>query len=306
MAAPVLAPVLLTLGTASLARRWSQPSVEDIHRWISSEELHKVPSGADTLDRCSRLLAFDTVFSLAPTIILVVTAVLLVPAVVTAWRAGAEARLGKGSSRAAITCFLLGIAALASTRAHRADRVQVLAACTERDDPRNMHWVDASTVDLHGVEVESCSSPPAWADSHDLVLGTTFQLAANGELHQFQPGSLPHGPTFDAHRSFARDAEWYGRPGISLYVDEATPVPVLRGVLEAAREADVEAVLLLGVSTLSGEFATIGPWRRRIYCGLGVLRFDDPTRNIHEFEGFADLATAASVDGGLHLELAPP
>lgn len=82
-------------------------------------------------------------------------------------------------------------------------------------------------------------------------------------------------------------------------------MPVLAEILEALRDAKIETVLLLGTSTISGEFATLGPWRQRVHCTLGVLHFNDPERNIDEFESFAELAAAASVDGGLYLQLTP-
>jgi hypothetical protein len=269
VALPLIVPMLLTLRTALLARRWTQDTLEDIHRWISDEKLIGIDDCFGTLEPCSRLLAFDTVFTLAPVLILGATTLLLMPAMLEAYRAGAQGRVGKGWSRAAIVCFLLGVAALASTRAHRLDRAQVLSECSERKDPRNMQWLDTAPVDLHGIEVAPCMSPRAWAHIHDLHLGDTYGVLANGDIWRsdYSPELASPGEVFNED-FWRRDATPV------LYVDERVTLSVLEDVLEPARSIGIESVLLIGTSTISGELRTIGPWRRRVQCGLELRRLD--------------------------------
>jgi hypothetical protein len=275
MALPVIVPMLLTLGTALLARRWTQDTLEDIHRWTSDERLIGIGDCFGTLEPCSLLLAFDSVFTLAPVVILGVTACLLMPAMLEAWRAGARGqvgKLGKGWSRAAIVCFLLGAAALASTRAHRLDRAQVLAECTERDDPRNQHWTHAIPIDLHGTEVAHCMSPSAWVELHDLNLSRIHGVYANGDLVWISSYSPEQRLALD--EVFTDDFDRPGDTTLVLYVDQRTPKSVLNDVLESARAIGIESVLLLGSSTISGELETVGPWQRRVQCGIELLHLD--------------------------------
>jgi hypothetical protein len=66
MALPLAVPLVLGLGTALLTRRWSQDALERIHELLSDAELENYPlSCFGDLEPCSRLLAFDTVFSAA-------------------------------------------------------------------------------------------------------------------------------------------------------------------------------------------------------------------------------------------------
>jgi hypothetical protein len=271
VALPLIVPMLLTLRTAMLTRRWTQDTLEDIHRWISDEKLIGIDDCFGTLEPCSRLLAFDTVFTLAPVLILGATTLLLMPAMVEAYRAGARGRVGKGWSRAAIVCFLLGAAALASTQTHRLDRAQVLTECTERKDPRNEHWLDAPPVDLHGIEVAPCMPPPAWAHIHELYLGRTYGVLENGDLWRSHhiPERVEPGEVFN-------EDDWDRNRGTTpvLYVDERVTPSVLENVLEPARSVGIDSVLLIGTSTISGELRTIGPWQRRVQCGLELVRLD--------------------------------
>jgi hypothetical protein len=269
VALPLIVPMLLTLGAALLTRRWTQDTLEDIHRWISDERLIGIGDCLGTLVPCSRLLAFDTVFTLAPVLILGATALLLMPAMVEAYRAGAKGRVGKGWSRAAIVCFLLGAAALASTQAHRLDRAQVLTECIERKDPRNEHWLDAPPGDLHGIEVAPCMPPPAWAHIHELYLGGTYGVLENGDI--WRPNHFPE--RVEPGEVFNEDS-WGRHATPVLYVDERVTPSVLEDVLEPARSIGIESVLLIGTSTISGELRTIGPWQRRVQCGLELRRLD--------------------------------
>jgi hypothetical protein len=150
------------------------------------------------------------------------------------------------------------------------------------------------------MRVEPCISPPAWAAANERGLELAHELHSSGEFGY--AGGSPREPRGLVHViGFPRHSDAV----LPLNVEEHTPMSVLTEVLDALRDAKIKSVLLLGTSTISGEFATLGPWRRRVHCVLGVLHFDDPERNIGEFEGFAELAAAASVDGGLHLELTP-
>jgi hypothetical protein len=65
----------------------------------------------------------------------------------------------------------------------------------------------------------------------------------------------------------------------------------------ARRDAEFDGVLLLGTSTLSGEFATLGAWRRRVHCDTGYLRFEAPERQLVEIESFGELALATAARG---------
>jgi hypothetical protein len=303
---PVIVPVLLALGAAQLARRWSQDTLVAIHQRVSQATLKSLANCVGDLEPCSRLLAFDTVFPLAAKVIVIATLLLLGPALVVVWRSGSETRLAKGWSRAAIACFLLGAIALAWTQAHRDDRAQVMAACAKRDEPQNIQWPNTSSLDVHGVKADPCLSPTASASENGIDIDAAFRISARGELVEFWYEE-PEQPATEPGELFDDDHRWERDRSISLYVDESTPVPVLAEFLDSAREAGVRSALLLGSGTISGEFATLGPWRLRVLCGLGMVRLDGQAdRTIHEFGSVAELAAAAAVEGGVGLETRPP
>lgn len=294
---PVVVPLVLTLGIGLLARRWTQATLVDIFEWFSEIELEYRPGDFDDLLPCSRLLVFDTVFSLACVMLLAITTALLVPALRVTWRAKGSTRLGGGWSSLAVVCFILGASALLYTRAHRSDRSLALDACAAREEPRNRHWL-VSPVEFHASEVEVCVSVPEWAHINEAHLGVGYRVHPDGKVADFWPGVWEDDPDDVVDMSQAR-------PVIPLYVDTTTPIRVLAEVLATAHDAGVEAVLLLGTSTISGELATVGPWRRRVHCAIGVLELGGTEQDLHEFESVAELAGMVSRDGVLGVALDP-
>ncbi|MCA9697078.1 MAG: hypothetical protein KC431_06115 [Myxococcales bacterium] len=297
LALPVLVPVAVTLAGASLVGNRQAAVLEQLHGWLSDAELGYA---GDELGDCARLLALETVGSAIALVLVVASVALLVLAAVVIWRTRRDgSRLGRGWRIAALVCFGLGVVAVTATRGHRADRRQALVSCAQDRVPIRSYWFDTAPDASRGMPAEPCVSPRELAEIHDLNFAGFFQLRASGQLIEegglrfVEPSRAFHGVLAD--EPFPPESHF----AISLHVARTAPMSALAEVLVAAREANVKEVLLLGSGEISGEFETIGPWRRHIQCGLGVLHFDAPQRHLSEYRSLAELAAAASAPGGL-------
>lgn len=310
---PLALPLLIGLATATLVHDLYQDWFgELVYGLFSSESLDTCHG---LLSPCSHMLGFDELRNLAASLIVAATLIALVPSARAAWRAGQHgARLGKGWSGAALVCFVAGAVALLWTRAHREDRAQLLAECargraTHADWCEQTSLFDVSPNELQGVDIEGCD-PTSEFEVFDWSSDTDFQLFATGEISELsRPGreselldsaALREQLERSASRTLIGDAA-----AVTVFVDERTPLPTLAEILRDMDDVGIEVVLLLGSHTLSGEFATLGPWRRRVHCRLGFLRLDARGHGLDEFEGFTEVAIAASAEGRAGLRVNP-
>lgn len=306
---PLVLPVLVGLATATLMHPYYQDWLEDVYRLLSSElPLDARLNCHDVLVPCSHVHILDTVRIFSVSLVVAVTLIALVPSARAVWRAGeVGARLGNGWCGAALVCFITGTAALLATRAHRADRGQLVADCARG----RVTWCertilfDVTPSELQGVELESCDRIAEF-ETFAVSDGTTFQLFETGDLSELsRPDTQPEllGPAALRERLATRVVAAQFGGAVGLLVDTRTQLSALTDTLRPMKEVGVEVVLLLGNHTLSGELATLGPWRRRVHCRLGFLRFDDFGRNLEEFEDFTALAMAASAAGPAGLRI---
>jgi hypothetical protein len=227
-----------------------------------------------------------------------------------------------GWSAAALGCFGLGLLAMIATRPYVHDRAMTLAVCEtaeyvnwgfgpQRVWPR--HPGNPTSTELRAVRPRECAS--------GLWIGFGFQLFEDGTLTEIpfsrrwktvdewlDSGESPTGldpEQLRAALTYPRElAEGREEPiAIALYADGRTPVVVSREHLEVIRDAGVDEILLLGQATITGELATVGSWRYRVFCPLGRVRFGEATHQLDEFEAWADLAAAAAGPEPLRLAL---
>jgi hypothetical protein len=324
--APLALPLVIALSFGVLVSGYFVDVLADLHQMVSDVPLYSVPYFCTpSLDTRSYVLASDTVRDLAVLGGIALAAVLLVPGAWLARRAGERGhRLGPLWSRAAIACFILGGLALLSTRAHRHDRVAlstVFGVSTapgyepERPEP------NLTSTDLQAVMVDRCEATPRGGVHPYAILGD-YQLFATGEI-----AHLPQ--QANGLDAIGLDATWLRQQlferldfileiadkrgedprehlvdlHVDLYADHRTPIAVLEGHLEQMRSAGVARVRLLGAAVISGELETVGAWQRYVHCPIGVLRFDEPRRHLHEFETVAELAAAVSARGSEGLRI---
>jgi hypothetical protein len=283
---------------------------------------------------CGRVIALDSVWSAATLLILGSTLALAIPAGRAAWRAGKRGhRLGEGWSAAALGCFTLGVLALLMTRPHAQDRASTIASCDARQSCGDSEWgwplhlENPTSHDIHALRAPDCD--PRHCTAHAQALPNTaesvgaYQLFATGTIallprywQQTVEESLEDIDTdpqqfrirlADEVRKTRELGAWRGEtltPVLLLYADVRTRAEVFGAYLEVMRDAGVEEILVLGENTITGELASVGPWRYRIACPVGRIRFDDANRRLDEFATWAELGAAAASLGFEPLRLA--
>jgi hypothetical protein len=282
----LLVPLVLGLLALPLVMSDFEPLLTDLFIALGGEPAFWSIGCSFGLQPCSRVQALHEVWTATIVLACVGTALAVLRAAPSAWRAGEQGQvLSRGWSRAALVLFLAGGAALAYTMPHAADRELAASTCVaERSE-----YGDWTASGIAGPHAASCVHEPddTWrirlqVDGEGWVSLFTYDAVELLVAPEDLAGHIDH---LRAH-PLAREPD-APELVLELFVDRRALLASLQPIFKVAMAKGVERVVLLGRAQVEGDSALLGPWVRRSLCPLGELRLD--THVSGPFGNFRDL-----------------